>query len=239
VAVGVERASPGSLACVGNPGNLVITAQTEALVAVVAVALVLVIRELLAIGGPAEASAAASRSNARRHLLRIAAVAAVAGILLPLTNALDATTPVFSLEGFRSELAAVLVLVPLAAVAWFVVSARDPRRFVAGTVAGIVGWFIVLYPNIAALPLPTSLVNAYQGLLPTYLYPFQFPVNTDPVPPGVSLFGVGPLLLFAGLVVFCLVLGYAAWVWRLTLAERAEDGDDATFEVPPLGEALP
>ena len=33
------------------------------------------------------------------------------------------------------------------------------------------------YPNIAALPLPSTIVNAYQGLLPTYLYAFQFPVS--------------------------------------------------------------
>ena len=29
-----------------------------------------------------------------------------------------------------------------------------------------------------ALPLPSTIVNAYQGLLPTYLYAFQFPVST-------------------------------------------------------------
>ena len=42
----------------------------------------------------------------------------------------------------------------------------------------VVGWFVILYPNIAALPLPSALVNAYQGILPTYLYAFQFPVST-------------------------------------------------------------
>ena len=41
-----------------------------------------------------------------------------------------------------------------------------------------VGWFAILYPNIAALPLPAAIVNAYQGILPTYLYAFQFPVST-------------------------------------------------------------
>ena len=45
-----------------------------------------------------------------------------------------------------------------------------------------------LYPNISALPLPSAIVNAYQGLLPTYLYPFQFPVNTDPAAPAPPLF---------------------------------------------------
>ena len=36
----------------------------------------------------------------------------------------------------------------------------------------------ILYPNITALPLPSAVVAAYQGILPTYLYAFQFPVST-------------------------------------------------------------
>jgi C-terminal four TMM region of protein-O-mannosyltransferase len=259
--VGVDRASPGSLACQGNPGNLVITPQTAGLTLVVVVAVVLVIRELLAAGrapAPAERSPAdrgvggegtddalddvgVSRGGALGgRLPRIIAIAVVAGIGLAATSVLDATDPIFSLEGFRPELAAILLLVPLGAVAWVVATARDPRRFAIGAVAGIAGWFVVLYPNIAALPLPTSLVNAYQGLLPTYLYPFQFPVNTDPVPPPVRLFAVGPLLVFAGLVVFCLVLAYAAWVWRLQIVEQERDsGDEAGAPpVPPAGGSL-
>ena len=57
-------------------------------------------------------------------------------------------------------------------------ASRDARRFVLGFVVAAVGWFAILYPNIAALPLPSAVVNAYQGILPTYLYAFQFPVST-------------------------------------------------------------
>jgi hypothetical protein len=78
----------------------------------------------------------------------------------------------------------------------------------------------VVYPNIAALPLPSTVFNAYQGLLPTYLYPFQFPVNTDPPPPPSPLFAPVPALLLAGLAVACLVVAYSAWSWRIVLAER-------------------
>ena len=55
-------------------------------------------------------------------------------------------------------------------------------------VVAIVGWFVVVYPNFSALPLPTAIANVYQGVLPTYLYAFQFPVNNvaatvaDPAP---------------------------------------------------------
>ncbi|HEY3523173.1 MAG TPA: phospholipid carrier-dependent glycosyltransferase [Candidatus Limnocylindrales bacterium] len=225
VFVGVERASPGSLACQGNPGNLVVTARTTGLAVVVVVAILLVVRELLA------SDLTAARPGGR--LVggtpgRIALIVGAAGLALGATLALDPTTAIFRLDGFRPELAGLLVLIPLAAVAWVILTARDPRRFVVGVLAGIGGWFLVLYPNIAALPLPDSLVNAYQGLLPTYLYPFQFPVNTDPVPPGVKLIAAGPLLLAAGLVVFCLVVAYSAWLWRLALVDReGPDGGEA------------
>ncbi len=241
--VGVERASPGSLACEGNPGNLVVTARTAGLTIVVVIAILLVIRELRALGRAAAVGSegdAGAAERARRlvgdRVRRVALIAAVAGIAVAATTLLDPTTPIVSLQGFRAELAGILLLVPLGAVAWVVATARDPRRFTIGALAGIAGWFVVLYPNISALPLPTSLVNAYQGLLPTYLYPFQFPVNTDAVPPPVKLFALGPLLLFAGLVVFCLVLAYAAWVWRIALAERdghADAGED--LDAPAVG----
>ena len=48
--------------------------------------------------------------------------------------------------------------------------------------------FVLFYPNVSGLPLPNGVYNWYQGLLPTWLYPFQFPVNTDPAV-GVQLLG--------------------------------------------------
>ena len=48
----------------------------------------------------------------------------------------------------------------------------------AGLLLAVVAWFAIVYPNISALPLPSAVANAYQGLLPTYLYAFQFPVST-------------------------------------------------------------
>ena len=96
----------------------------------------------------------------------------------------------------------------------------------------------MFYPNIAALPMPSTIFNAYQGFLPTYLYPFQFPVNTDPVPakmPSVfsadpNLFNLPPALVLGGvLVIACLIVAYSAWSWRVVLAARddlpADPGD--------------
>ena len=75
-----------------------------------------------------------------------------------------------------------------------------------------------------ALPLPTAIANVYQGVLPTYLYAFQFPVNTVAATVPIQLLGPVPLLLGASIAVPALVVGYSAWVWRLALAERRGRG---------------
>jgi hypothetical protein len=98
----------------------------------------------------------------------------------------------------------------------------------------VVAEFVVFYPNLSALPLPAAFATTYQGLLPTYVYPFQFPVSTvDRNVVAPSLFAVGPAVLLAALTVTCLILAYSAWVWRVTLAERRlvetdDEGDIGT-----------
>ena len=124
-------------------------------------------------------------------------------------------TVVFQVQGFDSTYLAILLGIPLLLIALFVLTARDARRFVAGLGFAAVVAFLVLYPNISALPLPSTIVNAYQGLLPTYLYPFQFPVNTDPAAPALHLFSLEPAILLVALSITSLVVGYAAWVWRI------------------------
>ena len=80
--------------------------------------------------------------------------------------------------------------------------------------------FVFLYPNISALPLPATLVNAYQGILPTYLYAFQFGVNT--VERGATVFqDLRFGILMAFLVVACGVVAWSARMWRLAAAEDA------------------
>jgi len=77
---------------------------------------------------------------------------------------------------------------------------------------------------VAGLPLPNAVYNWYQGLLPTWLYPFQFPVNIDPAV-SVALVGPWPLLLFVAVLMAAGFVAYSAWVWRLALAERAAEDD--------------
>jgi len=64
------------------------------------------------------------------------------------------------------------------AAAWLVLGARDPRRFVIGAFGAMAIWFVVLQPDIAALPVPTGIARLFQTLpLATYNYDFQFAVN--------------------------------------------------------------
>ena len=113
----------------------------------------------------------------------------------------------------------VLALSPVAA---YVATARDSRQFVLGALGAMAFWFILWYPNIAALPLPQAIHNAYQGFLPTYLYPFQF-WSAAQRPASPSLFGLGPAVMLLSLLFTVIVVGYSAWSWRIALAERKRD----------------
>ncbi len=115
---------------------------------------------------------------------------------------------------------ALLLAIPLGLVALQVLTARDGRRYVAGLIAAAGVWFVILYPNIAALPLPAAMVNAYQGLLPTYLYAFQFSVNTVDRSGAISFADPRFALLVVFLAIAAAVVGYATWVWRQALADE-------------------
>ncbi len=148
----------------------------------------------------------------------------MAAVAIGIANVVLGSGEVFAIRGFQSGYLALLLAIPLFLVAGFVLTARDARRFVVGAVFAAVMWFLIFYPNLSALPLPSTIVNAYQGLLPTYLYPFQFPVNTDPAAPAIHLFSTEPVVLLLAITFTCLVVGYAAWVWRIGPPPAPGDG---------------
>ena len=162
----VESVNKGSQACHGNPGNLVITPSTAALAVVAIVTLIVIVWLLVDLGRPRPGG----RALDGRDLLPLVATAAVGGAALAVSRLLPDQDPLFTFNGIVPELLALVAAVPLGLIAIQVVTARDARRFVAGLVAAAAAWFVVLYPNISALPMPSTVVNAYQGLLPTYLY---------------------------------------------------------------------
>jgi hypothetical protein len=128
-------------------------------------------------------------------------------------------TVILTVNNIPVEPIAMVVAVPLGYLGLQVFASRDARRWVMGFLFAVVAWFAILYPNISALPLPAAVVAAYQGILPTYLYAFQFPVSTVTRATDTPLFTPMLALLTIALIVTCLVVAYSAWVWRLALAE--------------------
>ena len=92
--------------------------------------------------------------------------------------------------------------------------------------------------NPGANPMVTSsqVVNAYQGLLPTYLYAFQFPVSTAERNVATPLLSPTLAILTIAIGVTCLVVAYSASVWRLAIAEStaaASSGSGGSGGISP------
>ncbi len=215
--VGVESINPGSQACPAVIPDFVLTLRAAAVAIVAVVGLLVVIRGFLAFE-PRDGHelGRAEMTSALRSLL-VTGIAVVGALVIV---AFLPETTIVTLNNIPVEPIALIVAIPLGYLAVQIFSSRDPRRFVVGFGVAVVGWFAILYPNISALPLPSAVVAAYQGILPTYLYAFQFPVskvtrNTD-TPLLTPMLGV----LLLALTVTCLVVAYSAWVWRLAAAER-------------------
>ena len=220
--VRVESVNPGSQACPTVIPEFVLTQRTAALAIVIGIAVFFLVREFVRLDRPAsEGPAGRSRADS---LVPLIAAALGAIVALGVTTALFGEVDLLRLTNVPVEPVAIVVALPLLGLAAIVVTARDARRFVLGLLGVIAATFVVFYPNISALPLPSAVFNAYQGFLPTYLYPFQFPVSTvSRSGAGPVLFALGPAVLLGALTVTGLVLAYSAWVWRLALAERAAD----------------
>jgi predicted membrane-bound dolichyl-phosphate-mannose-protein mannosyltransferase len=113
--------------------------------------------------------------------------------------------PAFTLTIGADEIALV-GLAALAVPAWLVLHARDSRRFVLGVLTAVVLWFVAWYPNLSGLPLPNSIANIYQGLLPSWNYDFWFAVNKDELAessilgPTVAILAITLLLVVAVVV---------------------------------------
>jgi hypothetical protein len=214
--------------------ELVVGGRSVALAAVAGLGAVLLLRTAWALTRePGEADRAGGPAD-RRGLIMSAALAALAvGVALIAAARLVPDVPLLRLERVVVEPIALVVTLAMVPIAATVAAARDPRRLTIGALAAVAGFFVLWYPNLAALPLPTAFHNSFQGLLPTYLYDFQFPVSTvdrNVAPP--ALLAPGPLLLAVSLAVVCVGVGYSAWVWRLTEVERRLATETA---VPPPG----
>jgi hypothetical protein len=79
--------------------------------------------------------------------------------------------------------------------------------------------FVALYPNLSAMPLPSVIAPMYNGILPTWLYGFQFSVNLQQAA-NVPLFGTASIMWAVVALGLAGVAGYAAWVRRLVIGYR-------------------
>jgi hypothetical protein len=221
--VGVDIVNPGSQACPAVIPDLVLTLRSAGLLGVVAVGAVLLGRRVLALQRAGDESTDAAIEHGSGRVgpfggLILAALVVAAGFVLV---AFLPDAAVLTWTRVPVEPIALIVALPLGYIAAQVFSARDPRRFVVGLGVAVVAWFVVWYPNLSALPLPSTVVNAFQGLIPTYLYAFQFPVNTVARPPA-ALASPFLVVLTISIGVACLVVAYSASVWRAELAGSAD-----------------
>jgi hypothetical protein len=227
--VNVDKAYPNSQACPPIIPQFLLTTQTAALAAIVGVSVLVVIRLFGRLGDDSlsadrdvvVAGRPISGSTVTLAWLGLTALVAIGASWFAQTRIGD--QPLITLNRIPVEPVAIVLALPAVLIAAFVATARDARRFVVGAIVAIVGWFVVVYPNFSALPLPTAIANVYQGVLPTYLYAFQFPINNVASKAKIELFGPVPLLLAASVVFLSVVVAYSAWVWRLALAERLAD----------------
>jgi hypothetical protein len=129
--------------------------------------------------------------------------------------------PLFTLTVSADELALIGVVV-LAIPAYLVLRARDSRRFALGIMTAAVLWFVAWYPNLSGLPMPNSIANIYQGLLPTWNYDFWFAVNKDPAAKGpLGALVVGILIITLLAVTIAMIATY--WLRPEKQVAAAED----------------
>ena len=152
--VGVDNVNPGSQACPAVIPDFVLTAQTAGLAIVLAVGLIVIIRGFLAM--QAEQPFDDGRTVATPALIRLVIAGLVITGALVAATVLLPDTAILTLNNIPVEPIALVVAIPLGYLGLQVFASRDARRFVVGFVVAVVGWFVILYPNISALPLPAG-----------------------------------------------------------------------------------
>jgi predicted membrane-bound dolichyl-phosphate-mannose-protein mannosyltransferase len=215
---GVTTIDPGSQACPTTIPDVSLAPRSIGIAIVVGVGVLLLLRLIMSGSGG---------SWVQARLARLIAIPVAVVVAVTLISWLVPPTAALHLVAVPVEPIALIVTIALLPVAAFVATARDARRFAVGMLAAIVLWFVIWYPNISALPLPAEIANVYQGLLPTYLYPFQFWVNTTPRAGGpLQLNWIALLIVLIGAL--SVAIFYSTWNWRIALAERRDEAASGT-----------
>ena len=116
-----------------------------------------------------------------------------------------------------------IALVPATVAAWSILGAREVRRMFTITISSIAVIALIWYPNWSALPLPTGLHNWYQGVIPTWTWPFQFGVTLES--PAATALVSGATLVVGGLLLAAAAAG-AYGASRLSTVPRRKFDED-------------
>src|SRR4029079_13143701 len=157
----------------------------------------------------------------RVYLMPLVLVGVMGGLVLALVGAMIPGNLVFQMGVGVFELPLLLtVLAILAVPAYYVLMARDARRFAVSAVVVAALWFVLFYPNFSGLPVPSTVLNLVNNALsPPYNWAFQFAVNQ--APPSNTKAELPVILAFAAvLLVLALAAYYAARSWRRQRAEE-------------------
>jgi hypothetical protein len=154
----------------------------------------------------------------RAWALQLLVPVAIAGVLLLWLGQNAPQTPLFE-AALPSDLIILLLLPILAVLAAIALNAQNPRRFVLGVCSVAVVAFLALYPNLSALPMPQAIIGVYNGLLPTWLYGFQFSVNLQQAV-NIKLVDATSLSYTALALVVAGIAGWAAWERRVVVGYR-------------------
>jgi hypothetical protein len=125
--------------------------------------------------------------------------------------------------GTPGPLVGAIALVPATVAAWSILGATDLRRIFTITISSIAAVALLWYPNWSALPLPAGLHNWYQGVLPTWTWPFQFGVTLES-PAETAL--VSSATLVVGVLLLCAAAAGAYGASRLSNAARRKLDED-------------
>jgi hypothetical protein len=154
----------------------------------------------------------------RAWALQLLVPVAIAGVLL-LWLGQNAPQDTLFEAALPSDLIILVLLPILAVLAAIALNAQNPRRFVLGVCSVAVVAFIALYPNLSALPMPNAIIGVYNGLLPTWLYGFQFSVNLQQAV-NIKLVDATSLSYTALALAVAGIAGWAAWERRVVLGYR-------------------
>lgn len=225
----------GNSACGTSTGDVRLDVRTFLIGAVLIAALAVLALVLLRL----ERRQARGQED-RAWILQLFAPVAIAGVLL-LWLGQNASQDLLFHAALPSDLIVVVLLPILAVLAAIALNTRNPRRFVLAVCAAAIVVFLALYPNLSALPMPNKIIGVYNGLLPTWLYGFQFSVNLQQAA-GNPLFSLTSLECVVLVLVVAVIAGWAAWERRVVQGYRragratagVADAADAPADAPAV-----